>query len=131
MRLALYPRDDPQVIGQEMDNVLGGDPAEVVVLVLDRADAGLGGFLEIHAVPANLASPKHLVGYVSSWYVDPDLRRMGLGSALLEAGEAWAREQGFTEMRSDCYVANFESCAAHVANGYQEIERLTVFTKLI
>jgi ribosomal protein S18 acetylase RimI-like enzyme len=131
MRLALYSGDDPQVIEQEMDKVLGGDPAEVVAIVLDRSDGGLGGFLEAHAVPVDLANSTHLVGYVGSLYVDPDLRRMGHGSALLDAGEDWAREQGFTEMRSDCYVANAASYAAHVANGYRETERLIVFSKPI
>lgn len=129
MRLALYPRDDPRVIEQEMENVLSGDPAEIAAFVLDRSDGGLGGFLEVHARPRYLADPGHLVGYVGSWYVDPDLRRMGLGSTLLAAGETWAREQGFTEIRSDCYVANAESYAGHVANGYREVERLIVFSK--
>lgn len=31
--------------------------------------------------------------------VDPDCRRQGLGRALLEAGEAWAREQGAAGVR--------------------------------
>jgi aminoglycoside 6'-N-acetyltransferase I len=54
---------------------------------------------------------------------------MGLGSALLAVGETWAREQGFTEMRSDCGVANAESYSGHVANGYRETERVIVFSK--
>ncbi len=69
------------------------------------------------------------VGYVEGWYVDPDLRRGGVGALLVQAAEAWALEQGCTEMGSDCYLENEVSRLAHTALGYQEVERLIHFEK--
>jgi aminoglycoside 6'-N-acetyltransferase I len=131
LRLALFPHDAPQVIEHEMQEVLTGAPEHVAAFVLERPAGSLGGLLEVHSRPVDLANPKQLMGYVGSWYVDADLRRMGWGSALLAAGEEWAREQGFTEMGSDCYYLNAVSYAAHLANSYLETERLIVFSKTL
>ena len=41
------------------------------------------------------------IGYLEAWYVDPDWRNQGMGRALVEQAEAWARAEGCVEMASD------------------------------
>ena len=63
------------------------------------------------------------VGYIEGWYVDPDLRRQGVGGALVAAAEEWARSRGYAEIASDCLVENAVSFMAHSSLGYREVER--------
>jgi hypothetical protein len=69
------------------------------------------------------------VGYVEGWYVDPDVRRQGIGRRLVEAAERWAAAQGCREMASDAHLGNTVSHAAHEALGFEESERLVHFRK--
>jgi aminoglycoside 6'-N-acetyltransferase I len=59
------------------------------------------------------------------------LRRQGIGGLLTAAAEAWAVEQGFKEMASDCEIGNHVSRQAHFALGYEEVERLIHFRKFL
>jgi aminoglycoside 6'-N-acetyltransferase I len=63
------------------------------------------------------------IGYLEAWYVDPDWRNQGVGRALVEQAEAWARAEGCVEMASDTDPAYPLSPAAHAALGYEEVER--------
>jgi aminoglycoside 6'-N-acetyltransferase I len=92
----------------------------VAIFVADRGDERLGGFIEAGLRPFADGCETRPVGYVEGWYVDADLRRQGLGAALLGAAEAWARSQGCAEMASDCRIDNAASLSAHVALGYVE-----------
>jgi aminoglycoside 6'-N-acetyltransferase I len=47
----------------------------------------------------------------------------------VQAVEAWAREQGYTEIASDTWLDNETSIRAHLALGYEESERLVHFRK--
>ena len=103
---------------------------DAAVFVVDREEHGsLGGYVEAGArsiVDGCSSSP---VGYIEAWYVDPDLRRSGLGRALLEAAENWARGMGYREMGSDALIDNEVSHAAHQHNGYQIVDRVVNFRK--
>jgi aminoglycoside 6'-N-acetyltransferase I len=61
--------------------------------------------------------------------VDEDLRGQGIGKALVDAAEDWARAQGLTEMASDTWLDNEVSIQAHLKMGYEEAERLVHFIK--
>ena len=105
------------------------DFAGEVVLVWEREEGGLGGAV-IHALrPWAEGCDSMPVPYIEGWYVAPDLRRSGVGRALIEAVERWAREHGYTELGSDVEVANDISLRAHEALGFEPTLRLQFFRK--
>jgi aminoglycoside 6'-N-acetyltransferase I len=71
------------------------------------------------------------VAYVEGWYVDPDVRRTGIGTALIDAVEQWARAQGFRELASDADVANPDSQQAHQHLGFEEVDRAVHYRKTL
>lgn len=98
------------------------------VFVAEREDGSLGGFLEL-SVRNYAEGCAGDTPYVESWYVDEDLRGAGVGRALMEAAEQWAREHGSTVLASDALLNNSLSHAAHQALGFEVVERIVVFRK--
>jgi aminoglycoside 6'-N-acetyltransferase I len=101
----------------------------LVTFVVDRLDGRLGGFIELAERPYAEGCPSSPVAYIEGWYVDCDLRRQGLGTALVRAGEEWARNQGLKEIASDADIGNDISIRAHKALGYEEQGRIVCFRK--
>lgn len=69
------------------------------------------------------------VGFIEGLYVIPSARQQGVGRALVEAAEAWARANGCGEMASDALIENETSHAMHRALGFVETERVVYFRK--
>jgi len=136
MRLVLWPDDTPENHLAEIDEIAAGKYAPPISLpqtafVAERPQGGLGGFLEASLRGYADGCDTRPVGYIEGWFIDEDLRRQGVGAALVAAAEAWARSQGCREMASDCLIDNTPSQQAHLALGYQEAERLIHFCKKI
>ena len=55
---------------------------------------------------------------------EPGLQRHGIGRALIEAAEEYARAAGHHEIGSDAESENPDGIAAHLALGYEEVERV-------
>ena len=130
MRSALWPDcplDDHRSEIQEQLN----DPARYAVFVAERAAGTLGAFLEASLrtyVDGCHTSP---VGYIEGWYVAADLRQQGVGGLLMKAAEQWAIDRGCREMASDCELDNDVSFRAHLALGYEEVDRAIQFRKTL
>jgi aminoglycoside 6'-N-acetyltransferase I len=127
MRSVLWPEPPAESHAEEIAAFLSGDLAgwlaglkAVAVFVAARPAGGLCGFVEASVRPMADGCTTHPVGYVEGWYVDPDVRRQGVGSSLVEAAQAWAASQGCREMASDAYLANAASIAAHKAQGFAD-----------
>ncbi len=88
------------------------DPDAPVFLAI-RPDGRPGGFLEGGIRKYADGCETGPVGYIEGWYVGADLRRPGVGGALVRAMEAWVRERGLTELASDPWIGNETSIAAH------------------
>lgn len=99
------------------------------VLVAERSAGGLCGFVEASIRPHVDGCSTRPVGYVEGWYVDPEVRRQGVGRRLVEAAERWATAQGCKEMASDAHLGNTVSHEAHKALRFEESERLVHFRK--
>lgn len=127
MRAALWPETSAKGHAEETAAFLSGDLAgwlaglkAVAVFVAARPGGGLCGFVEAsvrHMADGCTTQP---VGYVEGWFVDPDVRRRGVGRRLVEAAQAWAASRGCREMASDAYLDNAASIAAHKALGFAD-----------
>jgi aminoglycoside 6'-N-acetyltransferase I len=126
LRCALWPDCSAERHELEMDVV---SPDERGVLVLDRGDGQLGGFLEV-SVRHGVDGARHEeVAYIEGWYVEPALRGKKWGRALMDAAIRWALERGYTELGSDAEQHNTTGIAAHRAMGFRETFRVTQFLK--
>jgi aminoglycoside 6'-N-acetyltransferase I len=107
MRCVLWP-DSPQAHQIAMTKWLARPDA--AVLVAERSDGGgLAGFAEIGARPFADGCETSPVAYLEGWYVDANIRRQGVGTALIRAAEAWARQRGHREFASDALLENLDS----------------------
>ena len=129
MSVALFPEYVAEDVAKGMKEFRARTDADV--FVVDRGDGSLAGFVEAGSRPYADGCDTSPVGYVEAWYVDEDLRRQGYGRALLQAAEDWARRQGYREMASDALLDNHTSNAAHRASGYEEVERIIQFRKVL
>ena len=102
---------------------------DLEVFVAERDDGTLAGFVEVGTRPYADGCDTSPVGYLEAWYVDPDMRREGVGRALVAAAEAWARGRGYSEMASDARLDNTVSHAAHRRAGYEVVDRVVQFRK--
>ena len=128
MIVALFPTVTD--IGEEVAAYYTDAP-HPAVFVAERAVGGLGGFIEVGSRSVAEGCTTSPVAYIEAWYVDPDLRRMGVGRALFAAAEDWAREQGFREIGSDTQFDNEVSINAHKALGYTETDRIVCFLRTL
>jgi aminoglycoside 6'-N-acetyltransferase I len=103
----------------------------VQVFVAVRDAERLCGFVEASVRACVEDCDTRPVGYVEGWFVDPDMRRQGVGRALVAAAENWAATQGCHEMASDAAINNHVSIDAHKALGFEESSRAVHFRKRI
>ena len=68
-------------------------------------------------------------GHVRDLGVIEDARKRGVGSALMRAGEAWARERGLPVLSLDVWATNERARAFYEALGYTP-ESLCLFKRL-
>jgi molybdopterin synthase catalytic subunit len=134
LRRALWPGRAAAQLAAELPGFeSGSQPSGLpcAVFVVDRGDGRLGGFVEAALRAFAEGCESAPVGYVEGWYVEPDLRRAGVGGLLVEAAEHWSRSQGCREMGSDCHAYNPIACQAHLSLGYRHTDRTLGFWKPI
>jgi aminoglycoside 6'-N-acetyltransferase I len=128
MRRALWPEIAPATEAADAASWLAR-PDSVVIVAVRSDGAGLAGFAELAERPYADGCDTSPVGFLEGWYVDPDARRLGVGAALVRAGEEWARRQGYRELASDALLENMVSHRAHTALGFAEVERAIRYRK--
>lgn len=134
MRAALWPDESATDLARQCDAFLAGAASDVsflsAVMVGEVAPGELAGFIEIfvrnYAEGCAGATP-----YVEGWYVESPARGRGVGRALMHAAEGWARARGFGEIGSDTPLGNEVSQRAHRVLGFEEVERIVHFRKVL
>jgi len=112
--------------------ILAGAPPSTMPLVVFVAETEgkVVGFIEVglrsHADGCDTRRP---VGFIEGWYVEPAQRAVGVGRALMQAAEDWARSQGCRELASDTWIDRESSQRAHEALGFEVVDRCVNFKK--
>ena len=129
LRQQLWPALDQSRHSKEVGAMLA-DEARFAAFGFE-SPAGLVGLVEASLRERPDALPPDRMGYVEALYVVPDHRGRGVGTALLEAAERWARTCGCEIMGSDAEVGNQAGIEIHQALGYRESERIVRFAKAL
>ena len=126
MRQTLWTDDDTLEAG--VDAHFASPKSDVIVFVAE--DAGkLLGFAEVGTRAYAEGCETSPVGFLEGWFVEEHARGSGVGRALVQAAETWARNRGLTEFGSDTWLENEASIRAHQAIGFVVTERLVCFLK--
>lgn len=127
LALALWPDNDPEELSGELAPLLAAPDAAIFLCLHDEEAVGFAQCqLRRDYVEGCESSP---VGYLEGVYVAEGYRRRGVAAALLKACEGWALLQGCREFASDCELDNTDSLGFHLANGFEEANRIICFTK--
>lgn len=115
---------------EDIDRYFAHNSANITnVLVLEKDNGKLGGFIELNIRNYAEGSKSEQVPYVEGWYIDRDLRNNGYGKQLMAMAEKWAIKNGFEELASDTELKNLNGIAAHQALNFQEVDRIVCFIK--
>jgi len=130
MKRALWPDGSFAEHASEADRFLRGAMRNpLAVLVAERPRLGVVGFAELSIRPCAEGCRTDRIGFLEGWYVAPEVRRQGVGRALVRAAEDWARSQGCTEFASDARADNERSAVAHRALGFADEGLIRCFRK--
>jgi len=129
LRVGLWPEQTRRELDSDR-SVFDRRPDRNVVFLARRADGRLGGFLEASLREYAEGCATSPIGFIEGWYVDADLRRAGVGRALVRAAEAWAAAKGCVEMGSDTEAVNVRSQRAHAALGYGATRMVSFWKRL-
>jgi len=128
LRKLLWDQLSEQEHREEMQGIYE-NPETQLVLVAELENGRIVGFLEASIRPfAEDCSTDH-VGYLEGWFVEPGFRKKGIGRALVEEAEEWARSRGCTEMASDSEIGNELSIIVHSRLGYTQTSCLIHWKK--
>jgi aminoglycoside 6'-N-acetyltransferase I len=128
----LWPDGSLAEHAEDAAAILAGQPPSTTPLVVFVAETEgeVVGFVEAGLRShADGCDPRRPVGFVEGWYVEEGHRRHGVGRALLQAAEDWARSQGCRELASDTWADNEPSQRVHEALGFEVVDRCVHYRK--
>jgi aminoglycoside 6'-N-acetyltransferase I len=134
LKASLWPDGSKSEHAGETAEILAGRQRSTMPLVLIVADVDgkTIGFIEVGLRShADGCDTTRAVGFIEGWYVAPPHRGHGVGRALMDAAERWAREQGCRELASDTWLDNEPSQRAHEALGFEVIDRCVNYRKAL
>jgi [ribosomal protein S18]-alanine N-acetyltransferase len=99
----------------------------VTVALIDGQIVGWGARNNRHD-PGNLSSDVH---HISDLWVDPAHQGQGIGSALLKAMTQEIARWHYTTATIDAAQSNLKALRFYARHGFQELERIRVFSKLL
>jgi GNAT superfamily N-acetyltransferase len=121
---------DPDALRSGFGDVLAGalsrQDDRATVLIAQTGDETSLGFISLNVVDSIEGGER---AHVADLAVTEDARRMGVGTALMRAGEAWAHERGFQVLSLDVWSTNDAASRFYHRLGYTA-ESSTLFKRL-
>lgn len=132
MRCQLWPEESAATHRREIKSFFAGgslDPA--AVLIAEDGERVAQGFAEVTVRSHAEGCSPGRIAYLEGWYVERASRRKGVGRALMQAAENWARANHCHEFASDAWSTNRLSRTAHLALGFEEVGVVRCFRKTL
>lgn len=115
----------PELLRAQFERVAGAAEHHLVVAVEEQRIVGW-----MHAFGTQLMYYEPYVE-IGALVVDETARRSGLGTALLQAAEAWAREHGYAEVRVRSRLSRDGAHRFYVQLGYEKEKAQYTFTRRV
>jgi ribosomal protein S18 acetylase RimI-like enzyme len=112
--------------GVELARALRSQHHRAAVLIAETRDRMPLGFISLKVVEQPEGGER---AHVADLAVAETARRSGVGTALMEAGEAWARERGFNLLSLDVWSTNDAAMGFYRRLGYS-VDSLTLIKRL-
>lgn len=130
MRLALWPGGSRAEHAEDIDEFFAGRAREPLAVLIAEDEAGRSiGFAELSIRPQAEGCRTDRVAYLEGWFVAPEARRRGIGTALIRAAEAWARARGCKELASDTASDDAAGAGAHEGVGFVHAATVRCYRK--
>lgn len=100
---------------------------ESVILVAEETRGALVGFTQLYPAFCSVAADRTFVLY--DLFVTPAARGTGAGRALMEAAEAYAREQGAARLELQTAKTNLVGQSLYESCGWKRDELFYVYAK--
>ncbi len=123
LRSKLWPTCTDKENQRECKSFSIGEGSLKIVLLafIDDTTIGFAEIGERSVVDGCEGTP---IAYLEGWYVEPKFRRRGIGSCLIRAAIAWAKDQNYNYFASDVELDNTISQGAHKSLGFYETGRV-------
>ncbi|WP_237215106.1 GNAT family N-acetyltransferase [Falsiroseomonas oryziterrae] len=106
---------DPDHAADAAQRLSGASAGHRALLLAETAE-GLLGFVDVQRIAP---SPALRDGALLEVGVLSRARRAGVGSALIEAAESWARREGMTRMTLFVVASNWRAASLYLRRGYR------------
>lgn len=100
-----------------LGSLFGNDADSAIFIAVNEAGTALG-FIHLHAGHDHYYKERH--AHISDVIVCAAAAGQGIGSLLIAAAEAWARDKGFTLITLSVFAQNIRARALYARLGYGE-----------
>jgi aminoglycoside 6'-N-acetyltransferase I len=128
LRGALWPEETREAHDRATDTMLAGD--EAWDFIIEAASGAPAGFAEVAMRPYANGCDSRRVPFLEGIWIEPQLRRQGLGLRLIAHIEQFVIGRGFREIGSDTQIDNRMSQAAHHSWGFWRPNGSSIFTSV-
>lgn len=117
-----YRIPDPGAVVAHYEKLVERIKTEPLMCFVTESDETLVGLVEVRISeppsPNSMLRPRRIASV--DIVVDVDRRRQGIGKALMQRAETWARGQGATSLMLDMLRVNEPALAFYTALGYED-----------
>ena len=111
-RVAMNARD-----GEVLEHAMDWPTSDTELFVADDEGQPVGF---IHLTTADDYYTNSTTAHIADIIVSPEGEGRGIGRALIEYGEQWARDRGFGMLTLNVFMANHKARQLYVRLGFQE-----------
>lgn len=123
LRSKLWPTCKDEENQRDFKSIYIGEGNLKIVLLAFIDDVAIG-FAEIGERSVVDGCDGTPIAYIEGWYVEPIFQKQGIGSHLIRAAIAWAKDQNYKYFASDVELDNANSQRAHESVGFCETGRV-------